>query len=263
MIILSDEIRNKLAQKIDNRLNEKEREKKSQKNGFDKNKVLDEVFDKSSLMTLSNMISIGIISYVNGAIGSGKESKTYWAVDPSGNDLALKIYLVTTSNFKKRSPYLSGDPRFNKIRKGTRNLVELWAQKEYHALNHCFNSGIPCPKPIFLQKNVLVMRFIGKNGVPAPSLVETEINYDDYEQAIKIISNLYTKTKTIHADLSEYNIFKTEKGLVVFDFGSAVDVKHPNAKEFLERDIRNVSKFFAKRGLAVQNPIDILNRLIA
>ena len=260
--MLSDDLQNKLAKKINIRLTEKDREKKSQKNGFDKNKVLNEVFDKSTTMLLSEMINDGIISYVNGAVGSGKESKTFWAVDSSGNDLAIKIYLVTTSNFKKRAPYLVGDPRFSRIKKGTRSLVELWAQKEFSNLKQCFDSGISCPEPITQKKNILVMKFVGENGVPAQTLVESEVDYKDYVEAIKILSELYTNAKMIHSDLSEYNIFKTNKGLVVFDFGSAVDIRHPNAKDFLERDVKNMTRFFAKRGLTVQNPIDVLERLV-
>lgn len=259
--MLSDELQKKLAKRIEGRLVEKDRERKSQKDGFNKNKVFDEVFDKSTTMTVSGMKNAGIISYVNGAVGSGKESKTYWAVDPLGRDLALKIYLVATSNFKKRMPYLTEDPRFTKIRRGTRNLVEVWAQKEFKNLNQCFTYGIPCVKPIALVKNVLVMQFVGKNGTPAPTLVEIEVGYKDYESAISIIEDLYNKPKMVHADFSEYNIFKINKGLMVFDFGSVVDIRHPNAMEFLERDIKNITKFFVKRGLTVENPSDILKRI--
>ncbi|MDE1763008.1 MAG: serine protein kinase RIO [Thaumarchaeota archaeon] len=259
---MTDELQKKLAKRIDGRLLEKEREKKSEKDGFDKNKVIDEVFDKSTTMTVSGLKNSGTISYVNGAVGSGKESKTYWAVSPSGKDLALKIYLVATSNFKKRHPYLLGDQRFTKLRKGTRHLVELWAQKEFANLSHCFDSKIPCIRPITVIKNVLVMDFMGKNGVPEPILVETEVDYKDYEQAISIIDDLYNKAKIVHADFSEYNIFKTEKGLVVFDFGSAVESRHPNALEFLERDIKNITKFFVKRGLTVTNPADVIKRIM-
>ncbi len=260
--MLTDELQKNLAKRIDGKLLEKDREKKSEKDGFGKNKTLDEVFDKSTTMTVSGMKNSGIISYVNGAVGSGKESKTFWAVDPTGNDLALKIYLVSTSNFKKRYPYLLGDPRFTKIRKGTRHLVELWAQKEYANLVQCHREGIPCAKPVAVVKNVLVMEFVGKNGVPDPLLVEAEVDYKDYEEAISILDVLYNKAKIVHADFSEYNIFKTEKGLVVFDLGSSVDTRHPNAMEFLERDIKNITKFFVKRGLTVTNPADILERII-
>src|SRR5207245_10028859 len=93
-------------------------------------------------MTISKLINSGTISYVNGVVGSGKESKMYWAVDPDGNNIALKIYLVTASNFKKRMPYLVDDPRFSRIKKGTRNMVELWAQKEFSNLTQCVTRGI-------------------------------------------------------------------------------------------------------------------------
>ncbi len=260
--MLTDELQKKLAKRIDSKLLEKDREKKSEKDGFSKNKTLDEVFDKSTTMTVSGLKNSGIISYVNGAVGSGKESKTYWAVGPSGNDLALKIYLVATSNFKKRHPYLLGDPRFSKVRKGTRHLVELWAQKEFANLKQCYESGISCVKPVTVIKNVLATDFVGKNGVPAPLLVESEVDYNDYESAISIIEDLYNKARLVHADFSEFNIFKTENGLVVFDLGSSVDFRHPNATEFLERDIKNITKFFVKRGLTVTNPIDVLKRIM-
>jgi len=148
------------------------------------------------------------------------------------------------------------------MRKGTKHLVELWARREFANLNQSYNSGILCVKPITVVKNVLVMEFVGKKGVPAPTLVESEVDYKDYLNTISIIDDLYNKSKIVHADFSEYNIFKTKKGLVVFDFGSAVDIRHPNAIEFLERDIKNMTRFFVKRGLTVENPIDILTRII-
>lgn len=254
-------LQDKLAKKMNIMLAGKARARKTEKDVFDKNKVLEAVFDKSTVMLLSRLINNGIISYVNGAVGAGKESQMYWAVDPSGQDIAVKIYLVTTSNFKKRYPYLIGDPRFTKIKRGTRSLVELWAKKEFRNLSKSFNSGIPCPEPITVIKNILLMKFVGTNGVPSPTLVESEVDYADYEKAIGIISDLYQKAELVHADLSEYNIFKTGNGLVVFDFGSAVDIRHPKTKEFLERDISNITRFFVKRGLTVDNPIDVFERV--
>ena len=254
-------LQDKLAKKMNIMLAGKARARKTEKDVFDKNKVLEAVFDKSTVMLLSRLINNGIISYVNGAVGAGKESQMYWAVDPSGQDIAVKIYLVTTSNFKKRYPYLIGDPRFTKIKRGTRSLVELWAKKEFRNLSKSFNSGIPCPEPINVIKNILLMKFVGTNGVPSPTLVESEVDYADYEKAIGIISDLYQKAELVHADLSEYNIFKTGNGLVVFDFGSAVDIRHPKTKEFLERDISNITRFFVKRGLTVDNPIDVFERV--
>jgi RIO kinase 1 len=251
----------KLARKMNLKLGGIARGRKTEKDIFDKDKVLEAVFDKSTVMTLSRLINNGIISYVNGAVGAGKESQLYWAVDPQGNDIAVKIYLVTTSNFKKRYPYLIGDPRFTRIKSGTRSLVELWARKEFRNLSKAYNCEIPCPEPITVVKNILVMKFVGTGGVPSPTLVESEVDYADYEKTITIISDLYKKAELVHADLSEYNLFKTKEGPVVFDFGSAVDIRHPKTKEFLERDISNITKFFVKRGLTVDNPIDVFKRV--
>jgi len=204
------------------------------------------------------MINSHIFSYVNGVVSAGKESLVFWGVDKKGKDIALKIYLVTTSNFKNRKPYILGDPRFTKIKKGTRNLIYLWAQKEFKNLMRCYESQIPVVRPLYVKNNVLSMEFMGENGVPAKTLANSEINKKDYDMAISIIKKLYKKAKLVHGDFSEHNIFKTKKGLILFDLGSAVDLRHPNAIEFLKRDINNITNFFVKRGLTVENPYDVL-----
>jgi RIO kinase 1 len=38
---------------------------------------------------------------------------------------------------------------------------------------------------------------------------------------------------------------------MLFDFGSAVDIQHPNSKQFLLRDVLNINRFFEKRGIEV------------
>ena len=48
--------------------------------------------------------------------------------------------------------------------------------------------------------------------------------------------------------LSEYNILVDNGDFVLIDVGQAVLLSHPNAKEFFDRDIRNISKYFGKIG---------------
>ena len=231
--------------------------------GFNKDKVVSQVLDRSTMLTMYEMINRKIISYVNGIVKAGKESVLFWAVDSAGKDVALKVYLVTTTSFKNRAKYIIGDPRFSKIKHGTRNLVFLWARKEYRNLKQCEKLNLPVVRPLYVSKNVLAMEFVGKNGIPAPTLHETEIDENDYRQAIQIITRLYKEANLVHGDFSEYNVFKTENGLILFDLGSAVDTLHPNAQNFLERDIKNVSYFFAKRGLTVENPSDVLAKIVS
>ena len=258
---MSDDISKKLESKINSKLIEKANRGKIS-DGFKKNKVVNEVLDKMTMLTLYDMINSHFISYVNGVVRAGKESVLFWAVDKNEKDVALKIYLVTTSNFKRRTPYIMGDPRFSKVKKGTRNLVNLWARKEFTNLSLCYDLGLPVPKPIHISKNVLAMEFIGTNGVPANTLLESQVDENDYLESIEIIKKLYKSANLVHGDFSPYNIFKTEKGLILFDLGSAVDLRHPNSEEYLKRDINNITNFFVKRGLVVENPIDVFEKVV-
>ena len=256
-----DELSKKLESKINKKLISKSKRKQLD-DGFKKGKVVNEVLDKPTVMTLYKMIKDDVIAYVNGSVSAGKESVVFWGVDKNDVSVALKIYLVTTSNFKKREPYIIGDPRFLNLKKGTKNLVYLWAKKEFRNLTQCYDAGVSVPKPLYIAKNVLAMDFVGDGGRPAKSLLESNVDADDYENAISLIKDLYDKAQLVHGDFSEYNVFKTANGLIVFDLGSAVDLRHPNTQEFLKRDINNITRFFHKRGIPVEDPTTIFEEVV-
>lgn len=252
--------------KMEKKFDDRTRHKRDLADGFKKNKVVNEVLDKSTVMTLYKMITSGILSGVNGTISAGKESLVFWGLDSTGANIALKIYLVSTSNFKRRKEYMLGDPRFASLKKGTRNIVYLWAKKEFRNLKQCAAAGIPVPKPIHVANNVLAMEFIDStfnvNTVdkkdtgfhPAVQLLHSSVNHDDYMQAISIITDMYKKANLVHGDYSEYNIFKVPgRGLIVFDLGSAVHKNHPNSAALLKRDINNILRFFKKKGIKVND----------
>lgn len=224
--------------------------------------VFEEVFDKRTMMTLYEIVKRKVIYRLDGAIGSGKESKIFHGVDYGGNEIAVKIFLTTTAEFRKRLPYIIGDRRFEEGKKGGYLLIKLWARKEYVNLEAAYNSGVNVPKPIIVLNNVLVMEFIGKDGKRAPLLSEVEPKKTDYLKVVRMIRKLYSRAKLVHADLSEHNIFKWGSKIYFFDFGSAVESGHPNALEFLYRDIRNVNRFFLKHGIEVWNEERILKGVI-
>ena len=257
---MSDEVGRKLGSKIDRKLERSHHN--SLKDGFKKGKVINEVLDKPTVMTLYKMISNHVLAYVNGAVSAGKESMLFWGVDENGDSVALKVYLVSTSNFKRRDIYISGDPRFSRLKRGTRNMVYLWARKEFRNLTQCYDAGLPVPRPLHVVNNVLAMEFIGVNGRPAAPLLESIVDSNDYVQAISIIDDMYHKARLVHGDYSPYNIFKTRDGLVVFDMGSAVDLRHPNSLDFLKRDINNIVRFFKKKGIVVDRPEKIFGDVV-
>jgi RIO kinase 1 len=213
--------------------------------------VFEEVFDRRTLMSLYDIANKGVYSHLNGVVSSGKEARVYWGVTADGTDIAVKIYLVASSDFKKRAQYVVGDPRFVNFRRDSRGMAELWARKEYTNLSQAFEAGVSVPKPGIYEGNVLTMQFIGENGVPAPKLIETEVTKKDYLLILGELKKLYSKAQIVHGDLSEYNIFKLGKQDILFDFGSAVSIKHPMAKDFLKRDIYNLNHFFERKGINI------------
>ena len=97
---MTDTISRKLESKIDNKLISKSKRRELE-DGFKKGKVINEVLDKPTVMTLYKMITDHVIAYVNGSVSAGKESVVFWGVADDDTNVALKIYLVSTSNFKK------------------------------------------------------------------------------------------------------------------------------------------------------------------
>jgi RIO kinase 1 len=63
--------------------------------------------------------------------------------------------------------------------------------------------------------------------------------------------------RLVHADLSEYNVLIQEEKPVIIDVGQAVLQNHPKAKSFFDRDLRNLSNYFSKKGLK-KTPDDVL-----
>ena len=93
--LLYDDLSRKLESKVDNKLISKSK-KGGLEDGFKKGKVVNEVLDKPTVMTLYKMITDHVIAYVNGPVSAGKESVLFWGVDEKNNDVALKIYLIRT-----------------------------------------------------------------------------------------------------------------------------------------------------------------------
>ncbi len=216
--------------------------------------VLEEVFDRSTLMTIYDLLNKGTIDEIHGVLKAGKEARVYWGKASDGKELAIKIYLTVSAEFKKGMlPYIEGDPRFAHVRRDTRSLVKAWAQKEFKNLQRAAMAKVRVPKPIDVSNNVLVMEFIGKNGVPAPLLKDTSLENPKrvYQQLLTYVTRLYQKGRLVHADLSEYNVMLRRNQAVLFDVSQAVPIEHPMADQFLQRDLENLYRYFRKLNVDV------------
>ena len=226
--------------------------------------VMEEVFDRSTLMTIYNFLNKRIIDEIYGVVKAGKEARIYWGKDPDGKELAIKIYLTTSAEFKKgMRPYIEGDPRFAHVRRDTRSLVYAWAQKEFKNLKRAHEVGVKVPQPIAVQKNVLIMEFIGKNGVSAPLMREVPLRNPKrvYRQLLTSLRRLYRKGRLVHADFSEYNIMIWKGKPVIFDVSQAVPIEHPMAHQFLRRDLENLHRYFKKLDIDVLSVEEMYKRV--
>lgn len=216
--------------------------------------TVEEVFDQATLMVIYEFLNSGVLYEVHGVVNAGKEARVYWGKNKEGKDLAVKIYLTASAEFRKGMlKYIEGDYRFKGIKHDTRSMIFAWAQKEFRNLEQASRANVRVPKPIAVKNNVLVMEFIGKDGVNAPSLKEqTPDNpMKVYNVLLTYLKRLYKKADLVHGDLSEYNIMMWKEKPVVFDIAQAVPTSHPMAQFFLRRDLTNVSRFFSRLGVEV------------
>jgi RIO kinase 1 len=216
--------------------------------------TVEEVFDQSTLMVIYDLLNKGVLDEIHGVVSAGKEARVYWSKNKEGKELAVKIYLTSSAEFLKgMHKYIEGDKRFKNVKHDTRSLIFTWAQKEFRNLQQATRAKVRVPKPIEVEKNVLVMEFIGKNGVSAPSLRGQPVNDPEkvYAQLLVSLERLYRKAEIVHGDLSEYNIMMWKGKPVIFDMSQAVPTSHPMAGFLLRRDLANLNRFFSRLGVKV------------
>jgi RIO kinase 1 len=226
--------------------------------------VLEEVFDRSTLMIVYDFMNKGVIDEIHGVVRSGKESRVYWGKSKEGKELAIKIYLIVSSEFRKGLvKYIEGDPRFKDVKHDSRSLIFAWAQKEYKNLELADRARVRVPKPLAVKNNVLVMEFIGENGDVAPSLKEkTPRNPKKiYDAVLALVERLYKKAELVHGDLSEYNIMVWRGRPVIFDVSQAVPLVHPMSEFLLRRDITNLNKYFSRLGVKVASVDEVYRKV--
>ena len=247
--------------------------------GRDDRATVEQVMDPRTRMILFKLLSTGFLKEIHGCISTGKEANVYYAKAgeaglaaltkaneaqegwdtateraPSKEyDLAVKIFKTSILVFKDRDRYISGEHRFRHgyCKSNPRKMVKIWAEKEMRNLKRLTSCGVRCPVPVLIKNNVLIMRFIGKNGWGAPRLRDANLDFKRlqscYGQCIRMMRRMYQKAGLVHGDLSEYNMLY-QKGLVYFiDVSQSVEHEHPRALDFLRMDCKNVTDFFRKQ----------------
>ncbi|MHA2400825.1 MAG: serine protein kinase RIO [Promethearchaeota archaeon] len=250
--------------KFDMNIDELQRRKvdKKRMRNIDQSKkraAFESVFDERTVFHLNKLLVNGPLERIEGVISAGKEANVYLAYDIDGKEVAVKIYKIDTNTSKWMRKYITGDPRFKKIPNNISKIIFLWASKEFKNLKRAYKAGLSVPNPIFTQKNILIMEYIGFESIPAPVLKDIKAPKDPvklFNEVLNFMKNLYQKAKLVHGDLSEFNILYHNQKPVIIDISQGVSVQHPKAEVYLVRDIRNIFNYFEKIGVNTPDPKD-------
>jgi RIO kinase 1 len=234
----------------------------------------EQVLDPRTRMILLQLLNKNVVSEINGVLSTGKEANVYHAATiPESHDdsegpaaplhRAIKVYKTSILVFKDRDKYVTGDYRFRGgyNKSDNRAMVKVWAEKEFRNLRILHSAGIPCPDPLYLRQHVMVMSFLGnKKGWPAPRLRDVDFQLpteeenaakwrEMYIQLLGYMRVMYQTCRLVHGDLSEYNLMYHQNRIFVIDVSQSVEHDHPRSLEFLRMDIKNISDFFARKGI--------------
>jgi RIO kinase 1 len=130
---------------------------------------------------------------------------------------------------------------------------QSWIAYEFQTLETLYEAGADVPRPYAMEKNAILMDYIGDLGSAAPTLNTVTLDPDEveplFERLVRNVDLLLTHRR-IHGDLSAYNILYWEGDITLIDFPQVVQPEsNPAAWTIFLRDITRVCQYFAAQGL--------------
>ena len=130
---------------------------------------------------------------------------------------------------------------------------QSWIAYEYQTLEMLYAAGADVPKPYAMEKNAILMDYIGDFGTPAPPLSSVRLDPDEvrplFDQVVRDV-DLLLANQRIHGDLSAYNILYWDGDITLIDFPQVVQPEsNPEAWTIFLRDVTRVCQYFASQGL--------------
>src|SRR6266516_2428343 len=214
------------------------------------------------------------ISDVLRKVKGGKEASVYLC--RSGPSIqaplvAAKVYRPRSlRNLKNDSEYRVGridldenrqaivrDKDIHAMQKRTTYGEELrhqsWIAYEFQTLEMLHAAGADVPKPYAMEKNAIVMDYIGDWDSAAPTLNTVTLEPDEvlplFERVIRNVDLLLSHQR-IHGDLSAYNILYWDGDITLIDFPQVVPPEdNPAAWMIFLRDMTRTCQYFASQGL--------------
>ncbi len=214
-------------------------------------KLLDEFFDHATLLTIGRLVSQGHFQALDYPISTGKEGGVFRATAKDGYR-AVKVYRIDNAVLRRLPPYVLEWVRREIGNTGnTARMVFAWTRREHTILTRLRAAEVRAPIPYAYHRNVLVMEFVGEEGLPAPPLREAEIEDPQtvYEALLVQLRRMVQDAHLVHGDLSPYNVLLLRGLPVLIDVAQAIPSEHPQARELLLRDAGHFARYFAKLGV--------------
>ena len=136
---------------------------------------------------------------------------------------------------------------------GKRLLQDRWTGHEYDVMVRLWSAGVSVPYPVSYADDLFFLEYIGARDGAAPQLARARLDRaqleDAWDQLVEAMHGM-TVEGIVHADLSAFNLLWWDGRLVVIDLPQAVDLAaNPQGLDYLHRDVLNVSRWFARRGV--------------
>jgi len=214
------------------------------------------------------------ISDVLRKVKGGKEASVYLCKSGVAVDeplLAAKIYRPRMlRNLKNDAQYRAGredldesgniivdDGALHAMKKRTAFGEEVrhqsWIAYEFTTLETLHTAGADVPKPYAMEKNAILMGYVGDQSNPAPILNAVNLAPDEarplFERVVRNI-DLMLKHDLIHGDLSAYNILYWNGDITLIDFPQVViPSSNPSSWNIFLRDVTRICQYFFMQGV--------------
>jgi RIO kinase 1 len=132
---------------------------------------------------------------------------------------------------------------------------QSWIAYEFQTLEILHEARADVPKPYAMEKNAILMGYVGDLELAAPTLNSVTLNRDEARQLfdrVVLNLNLLLQNERIHGDLSAYNILYWDGGITLIDFPQVVSPEsNPMAWTIFQRDVTRICQYFHPQGVEV------------
>ncbi|MGA7922438.1 MAG: RIO1 family regulatory kinase/ATPase, partial [Thermoplasmata archaeon] len=129
-------------------------------------KLLDEFFDHPTLLAISRLITQGQFEAIDYPVATGKEGGVFRATAHDGFR-AIKVYRISNATFRRLPPHVLEVMRRELSLSNHARMIFAWTRREHTILRQFTEAGVRVPEPKAYSRNVLVMEFVGTQGLPS------------------------------------------------------------------------------------------------